>query len=90
MDDLLVMEYPWVREIARSDLMLELLSYLRTGRTFDRIKRRFPEIPNSWLEGALEALESLGVIKRLEIGNTVVYVLSDRGRITLETIKSFK
>ena len=83
------LESPWVRDIASSRYMVELLRYLRIGRKVDSILAKFNELPQDYLLGALEALESLGVVKSLSVSGNTFYVLSSKGKLLLSYIDEF-
>ena len=82
------LEHPWVKHVARSKYMVELLRFLRVGRKVTTITAKFKEIPEDYLFGALEALESLGVVKSLTVSGERFYVLTSDGKLLLSYIES--
>ncbi len=81
------LEHPWVKRIAESKYMIELLRFLRIGRKTDSIIAKFPDIPPEYILGALEALESLEVIKSIDVSGEKFYVLSSQGKLLLSYVE---
>ena len=84
------LEHPWVKHVSESRYMVELLKFLSIGRKVSTILSHFKELPEEYVLGALEALESLGVVKSLDVGEEKFYVLSSQGRILLAYIEDLQ
>jgi predicted transcriptional regulator len=83
------LESPWIKEIAKSRYMVELLRFLSIGRRPESIREHLKEVPEPYLMAALEALSSLGLLRELDTPNGKFYVLSQKGKIVLSYIEQF-
>ncbi len=91
MEDVMTfLEYPWVKKAARSKYMADLIKFLSTGRKVSSILAKFHELPEEYVLGALEALESLGVIKSIDVRGEKYYVLTSKGRIINSFIQELR
>ena len=81
------LERPWMKKVLQSKYMVELLRYLRVGRKVSSILARFSDIPGAYVLGALEALEKLGIVRRISVSGEDVYVLSDSGKVFLAQVE---
>ena len=81
------MDHPWIKHVAESRYMVELLRFLSIGRKVPTILAKFKELPEEYVLGALEALESLGVVRMLDVGGEKYYVLTSQGRAILAYIE---
>lgn len=91
MDDITtVLDRPWIRHIASSKYMVSLLRLLRTGRKKESIYAKFPLIPKEYIDGALEALVKLGILKEIDVSGEKFYVLSPEGKVVVTYVESFR
>ncbi len=81
------LERPWMKRVLESKYMVELLRYLKVGRKVPSILAKFPDVPDAYVVGALEALEKLGIVRRISVAGEEVYVLSDSGKVLLAQIE---
>ena len=81
------LERPWMKKVLESKYMVELLRYLKVGRKVSSILAKFSDVPNAYVLGALEALEKLGILRKISVGGEDVYVLSDSGKVLLSQIE---
>jgi len=70
--------------------MVELLRFLRIGRKLPSILSKFSDLPEEYVLGALEALESLGVLRSLDISGEKFYVLTNEGKLLLSYIEELR
>lgn len=88
MEDVMAyLERPWMKKVLNSKYMVDLLRYLRVGRKISSILAKFSDIPEAYVLGALEALEKLGVVRKISVGGEDVYVLSDSGKVLLAQVE---
>ena len=81
------LNYPWIKRVAESKYMVDLLRFLRIGRKVSSILAKFHDLPQEYVLGALEALESLGIVKSLEISGEHYYVLTGEGKLVLSYVE---
>ncbi|NPA87003.1 MAG: hypothetical protein GXO00_03260 [Candidatus Diapherotrites archaeon] len=86
----LFLDHPWVKHVAESSYMVELLRFLRIGRKLPSILSKFSDLPEEYVLGALEALESLGVLRSLDISGEKFYVLTNEGKLLLSYIEELR
>jgi len=84
------LESPWMKHIASSKYMVELLRFLNIGRKYSSIRAKFPNLPEPYLLGALEALVALGVVREIEVAGEKFFVLTNKGKIALSFIEQFR